>query len=104
MANAHSRHGAIRMFFVQPHTGLLNYFGPGSPETSVQRRIVFLYVRIQNLFMSILRRLFTSEARVRILNLLMTTTDSLHVREVARRTGLNLNSVPANSKTSRQPA
>jgi len=43
--------------------------------------------------MSILRRLFTSEARVRILNLLMTTTDSLHVREVARRTGLNLNSV-----------
>jgi len=81
------------MFFVEQHTWLLNYVGPGSPETSVQRRIVFLYVRIQNLFMSILRRLFTSEARVRILNLLMTTTDSLHVREVARRTGLNLNSV-----------
>ncbi|TMI57856.1 winged helix-turn-helix transcriptional regulator [Candidatus Bathyarchaeota archaeon] len=93
MANAHSRQGAIRMFFVEQHTWLLNYVGPGSPETSVQRRIVFLYVRIQNLFMSILRRLFTSEARVRILNLLMTTTDSLHVREVARRTGLNLNSV-----------
>jgi len=81
------------MFFVEQHTWLLNYVGPGSQETSVQRRIVFLYVRIQNLFMSILRRLFTSEARVRILNLLMTTTDSLHVREVARRTGLNLNSV-----------
>ncbi len=63
------------------------------PETSLQKRIVFLYARIQNLFMSILRRLFTSEARVRILNLFMTSTDDLHVREVARRTRLNLNSV-----------
>jgi predicted nucleotidyltransferase len=43
--------------------------------------------------MSILRRLFTSEARVRILNLFMTSPDDLHVREVARRTRLNLNSV-----------
>ncbi len=57
------------------------------------KRIVFLYVRIQNLFMSVLRRLFTSEARVRILDLFMTSPDDLHVREVARRTGLNLNSV-----------
>jgi predicted nucleotidyltransferase len=43
--------------------------------------------------MSLLGRLFTSEARVRILNLFMTTTDTFHVREVARRTRLNLNSV-----------
>ena len=43
--------------------------------------------------MSVLRRLFTSEARVRILDLFMTSPDDLHVREVARRTGLNLNSV-----------
>ena len=57
------------------------------------KRIVFLYVRIQNLFMSVLRRLFTSEARVRILDLFMTSPDDLHVREVARRTGLNLNGV-----------
>src|SRR5438477_11430431 len=35
MANAHSRQGAIRMFFVEQHTWLLNYVGPGSPETSV---------------------------------------------------------------------
>src|SRR5881396_1974558 len=77
---------------LSPEQGRAWLLIPPSP-VSPENRIVFLYVRIQHLFMSILRRLFTSEARVRILDLFMTSPDDFHVREVARRTGLNLNSV-----------